>query len=329
MNIIVDAMGGDYAPLEIIKGCALATSELGIQITLVGNQQVINDCISENNICINNYSVIDCEDIISMEEHPDSILKEHKNSSMALGLKALAEGKGDAFVSAGNTGALVVGSTLFTKRIKGVKRAALAPLLPTNADRDVLLLDSGANVECTPQMLAQFAVQGNEYVKSVLNIDKPRIGLLNVGTEESKGSPLQKDAYDLLKKLDLNFIGNVEARDILSGVCDVCVTDGFSGNIFLKATEGACSVLLKNIKRILKKNFITILSSLPLMGGLKQLAKKMDYTERGGAPLLGISKPVIKAHGNSNAKSFYGAIKQANNFAQSNTIENISNVLKG
>ncbi|MEE1186159.1 MAG: phosphate acyltransferase PlsX [Acutalibacteraceae bacterium] len=329
MNIIVDAMGGDFAPLEIVKGCALATSELGVEVTLVGKEKTINECIKENNIDIKNYSVIDCDDVITMQEHPDSILKEHKDCSMAAGLKLLNEGKGDAFISAGNTGALVVGATLFVKRIKGVKRAALAPLLPTNTDKDILLLDSGANVECSAEMLKQFAVLGNEYVKGVLNIVQPRIGLLNVGTEDSKGGSVQKEAFGLLKELDINFIGNIEARDVLPGVCDVCVADGFSGNIFLKASEGACMVMLKNIKRILKRNIISKLAALPLMGGLKQFAKKMDYTERGGAPLLGISKPVIKAHGNSNAKSFYGAIKQAVNFAQSNTIENITNFLKG
>ncbi len=327
MRIIVDAFGGDNAPLEILKGCALAVEEQGIDILLCGDDKKIREVASENDISLKNMEILQADDIMSMEDHPKTILKEKKESSMAVGMRALHDGKGDAFVTAGSTGAALVGATFLVKRIKGIKRAALATILPTDNGSNVMALDVGANADCRPEMLVQFAVMGHEYMKGQLGIDNPRVGLLNVGTEDTKGGELQLATFALLKETSLNFVGNVEARDVLNGVCDVLVCDGFGGNILLKTCEGTVAVVMSNLKAILKKNIFTKLAAGMIMSGLKEFKKKMDYTEVGGAPLLGVAHPVIKAHGNSKARAFKNAIRQAVEFANAGVIANITSAV--
>lgn len=327
MKVIVDAFGGDNAPLEILKGSVLAQQELGVEIILCGRTQEIEKCAKENEVDISKMEIIEAPDIVTMDTAARDIVKSSSNSSMAVGLKELSNGKGDAFVSAGSTGALVMGATFFVKRIKGVKRASLATIIPSN-NKPFMLVDCGANVECTPEMLCGFAVMGSIYMNKVQGVQEPCVGILNIGTEESKGTELQQKTYEMLKKEGkVNFIGNVEARDVPSGIADVVVCDGFTGNIFLKTFEGVANVIMKNIKQMFTKNIFTKLSSLAINGEVAQFKKKMDYSEFGGAPLMGISKPVIKAHGSSNAKSFKNAIRQAYIYAQQDVINTIADNL--
>ncbi len=328
MRIIVDAFGGDNAPLEILKGCEMSVKENGYEIVLSGDEEKIKSCAAENGISLENMTIINASQVVTMEDHPDCILKVKTDSSMAVGMKSLAAGEGDAFVTAGSTGAAVIGSTFLVKRIKGVKRAALATIMPNDKGGNFMVLDVGANVECRPEVLVQFGVMGSEYMKAFLGVDNPRVALLNVGTEDTKGGDLQKETFSLLKNMPLNFIGNVEARDLLFGVADVVVCDGFSGNIALKSIEGTAQYLINNLKPVFTKNIGTNLAYLMLKGSLKDFKKKLDYTEIGGAPLMGIAKPVIKAHGNSKAKAFKNAIDQAAVYAKSGAIEKIADVVK-
>lgn len=261
-----------------------------------------------------------------MNAEPTEILKSYKDSSMAVGLKLLAESKGDAFVSAGSTGAFVVGASLIVKRIKGIKRAALAPVIPTVEGR-YMLIDCGANAECRPEMLVQFGLMGSAYMNKIMSVNSPRVALINNGTEEHKGAPLQQEAYQQLKGSPLHFVGNIEARQLPLGGCDVAVCDGFTGNIVLKLTEGLSKALIGQVKNILMKNTMTKLAALTLKGGLGEFKKKMDYKEYGGAALLGISKPTIKAHGSSDAKAFKNAIGQAMRFTSQDVIGAIEGYL--
>lgn len=329
MRIIVDAFGGDNAPAEIIKGCVEAVEETKQEIILVGREAVINDVLDRNAYSRKNLYICDAPDIITMEDEPTEIIKSLKNCSMAVGMKILADGKGDAFVSAGNTGALVVGSTFIVKRCKGVKRAAISTVLPTFGEGPVMLMDAGANVEVRPEMLKEFGIMGAIYMQQVMGVKNPRVGLINVGTEPSKGGDLQTKAYEMMQATSLNFIGNIEGRDIQSGACDVAVADGFTGNIVLKVTEGVASGLMKEIKKVFTSNMLTKAAAAVLLKQFKDLAKRMDYTEYGGAPLLGISRPVIKAHGSSNSAAIKNAVKQAYNFADSDAIDSIKKYLRG
>lgn len=311
MKIVIDAFGGDNAPLEIIKGAVAAAEQFNAEIALSGNEKKIKQVAQDNNISIDNIEIIDCDDVIEMCDEPTSILREHKNSSMAVGLQAVADGKGDAFISAGSTGALTVGATFIGKRIKGIKRTALAPLVPTS-DKPTMMVDSGANADCRAEMLFQFAVMGDIYMKNVLGVENPRIGLLNVGTEDTKGGQLQKDTFEMLKASDMNFIGNVEARDvILNAVCDVLVTDGFSGNIFLKATEGVSLYILKSLKAAMTSSLKAKLGALALKDKVYEIKDKFDASQHGGAVMLGSRIPVIKIHGNSEADAIPYAVRQA------------------
>jgi len=322
MKIIVDAFGGDNAPLEVLKGCRDAVLQYGCEIVLAGREAEIREIASKEGISLDKMSIIDAPDVISMEDEPTLITKSMKNCSMAVGLQALADGQGDAFITAGSTGAFLVGSTFIVKRIKGIKRPALGAVLPTD-NGAYLLMDTGANVECRPQMLLDFGIMGSIYMEKVMNIKNPRVGLVNVGTEETKGGELQLETHALLKNSGLNFTGNVEARDIPLSGCDVAVCDGFTGNVILKLTEGLAKFFVGNIKGMLTKNIFTKLAALILSGGLKDFKKKMDYQEYGGAPLLGIRKPVFKAHGSSKALAFKSAIGVAVNFCKNNVIDEI------
>lgn len=323
MKIIVDAFGGDNAPLEILKGSALAVKELGCEILLVGDEAKIKACASENDIDISGMEIRHTEDVILVEENPKSILKEHKNSSMGLGLKLLADGEGDAFVTAGSTGAVVVGSTFLVKRIKGVKRAAIASLMP-NDEGMFMMMDCGANLTCSPEVLNSFAIMGKTYMEKVMGVSNPRIALANIGVEENKGTETLVEAYKIMQKADYNFVGNIEVRDIAKGGADVVVAEGFTGNVILKMYEGVAGVLSSNIKAMFKKNPMTMLAALMMKDGLDEFKKKMDYKEFGGAPLMGIEKPVIKSHGSADARTFKNAIKQAIFYAERDVIGEIT-----
>ncbi|HNX64084.1 MAG TPA: phosphate acyltransferase PlsX [Oscillospiraceae bacterium] len=326
MKIIVDAFGGDNAPLEVIKGSAMAVENLGVEILLTGDESVIKKTAEENKISLHNISIIDTKTVIDIHDEPTMVIKEKADCSMAVGLKELAAGNGDAFVSAGSTGALVVGATFIVKRLKGIKRAALAPILPSEKG-NFMLMDAGANVDCRPEMLVQFAIMGSCYMEKILGIKEPRVGLVNVGAEDTKGREIELTAYKLLQDAPVNFAGNAEARDIPGGNFDVVVSDGFTGNVVLKLIEGMGSFFSHTLKDILLNGIISKIAALLVMKKLKGFRKKMDYTEQGGAALMGISKPVIKAHGSSNAKAFYNAIRQAKNFSEKKVIDEISKSL--
>ncbi len=326
MKIIVDAFGGDNSPLEVIKGSAMAVAEFGIEIILTGDENVIKRTAAEHNISMDGISVIDSKNVIDIHDEPSQVIKEKSDCSMAVGLKELADGNGDAFVSAGSTGALVVGATFITKRLKGIKRPALAPLLPSGKGY-FMLLDVGANTECRPEMLAQFGIMGSCYMNKVMGKEKPKVGLINIGAEDTKGRGLDIDAYKKLKDSPVDFYGNLEARELPKGVCDVAVTDGFTGNIVLKLYEGMGSFFSHTLKGMLK-GFPGILAALLIMPKINAFKKKMDYSETGGAILLGISKPVVKAHGSSDAKAFYNAIRQAKACIDGNIINEITQALE-
>lgn len=319
MRIVIDAFGGDNAPLEIIKGASLAQKEYGVDIVLCGDETTIKKCIEEHAINFSSLEIVHASDVISMHDDPTTLLKAHKDSSMAVAFRELAEGKADAFVSAGSTGAVVVGGTFIVKRIKGIKRPALAAMLPS-PDSHYMMMDIGANAECRPEMLLQFGVMASKYLEKVEGIENPSVGLLNIGTEETKGTELQKEAYKLLADSELNFVGNVESRELPNGVCNAVITDGYTGNIALKLIEGTASTLFSMLKPVFLKNILTKLCFIILKDGLRGLKNKMNASEVGGAPLLGTKKPVFKAHGNSDAYAFKNAIRKAMLFADKDVI---------
>ena len=320
MRVIVDAFGGDNAPLEVIKGCARAVSELGVNVVLTGSRNKIEKCAAENGISLSGIEIEHTDDVFDIHEEPKEIIKSGSNSSMALGLRLLSEGKGDAFVSAGSTGALVMGATFIVKRIKGIKRVAPSPVMPADKGSFVLV-DAGANTECRPEMLVQFAVMGSAYMEKVMGVKTPKVGLLNIGSEETKGRELEIAAYKLLEESGLNFVGNIEARDMPKGEVQVVVTDGFTGNIALKLYEGMGSFFSKKLKWIFS-GFGKI-GAIVSLGKIKELRRQMDYKEVGGSALLGVKKPVIKAHGSSDATAFFNAVRQAKKIVDGNVIGEI------
>ncbi len=325
MKIIVDAFGGDNAPLEVLKGCERAVRELGVEIILTGNQDIIKKCAEDNNISLEKTEIVHTEEIFDIHEEPSKIIKTGKNTSLALGLQYLRDGRGDAFLSAGSTGALVVGATMIAKRIKGVKRVALAPVMPS-AKGYFMLLDAGANTECRPEMLAQFGAMGSAYMSSVMGVKNPRIALANIGAEETKGRELELESYKLLKNSPINFVGNIESRDIPNGDVDVVVADGYTGNMLLKLYEGMGRFFANKVKEIFS-GFIGNLSGLLILKRIKLFKKQMDYKEIGGAVLLGISRPVIKAHGSSDASAFFNAVRQAKKCVDSDVVGKITDYI--
>lgn len=327
MKIIVDAFGGDNAPLEIIKGCAEATKELDIDIMLTGDEQEIRRVAKENEISLDRITIADAPDVITMEDSAGDIMKSKSNSSMAVGLKKLAAGEGDAFLSAGNSGALVVGATMIVKRIKGVKRVAFAPVMPKDKGF-FMLIDSGANVDCKPEMLRQFGVMASIYVEKVMGVKNPRVGLANVGVEDHKGGELQHAAFALLKDSPVNFIGNIEARDIPYDAADVIVADGFTGNCILKLYEGVAMLMMGKIKEIFKKSAKNMIAASLIMKDLKGLKKEMDYNEYGGAPIMGAAKPVFKAHGSSKAKTIKSALRLTKAYVEGNVVQEIADSIQ-
>lgn len=334
MKIILDAMGGDNAPQAPVLGAVEAAKTFGSQITLVGRGEEILNVLRQAGIdnLPQGIEIANAEDVVDMHDDPATVIKKRKDSSMVVGLRMLAEGQGDAFVSAGSTGALLTGATLIVKRIRGMRRAAMGPAMPNKAGGKTVILDCGANAECTPEFLLQFGLVGSLHAKKTYGIESPKVGLLNIGTEDSKGTPLQKEAYALLtdagKKGLINFVGNVEARDVPLGVVDVVVCDGFSGNVLLKSIEGTAMFMGSQMKKMFKKNIFCMLGYLLCKSGVKDLMKLLDYREIGGTEFLGIKKPVIKAHGSSDVLAFRNAVRQAEQAASGSIAEELEQMLK-
>lgn len=323
MKIIIDAMGGDNAPNAPVMGAIEAAKTYGTQITLVGRGEAILEAMKQNGIetLPDGVEILNADDVVDMHDDPANVIRKKPNSSMVLGLKMLADGQGDAFISAGSTGALLTGATLLVKRVKGIRRAAMGPAMPNKTGGKTVILDCGANAECTPEFLLQFGLVGSLHAKATYGIENPKVGLLNIGTEDTKGTPLQKEAYALLTKAHerglLNFVGNVEARDVPLGAVDVVVCDGFSGNVLLKSIEGTAMFMGSLMKhKIFKRNFLSKLGYLLCKPGVDEVMGLLDYRTIGGTEFLGIRKPVIKAHGSSDALVFTNAVRQAEEAAK-------------
>lgn len=320
-------MGGDKAPLEVVKGAYLASLEYNASFILVGNKTAIEKIADAEQMDLRRFDIVHADGVINMEDDPISVVRAKSNSSMSVALKLLSEGKGDAVVSTGNTGALFTGATLIVRKVKGIRRAAIASILPMN--HPVLLLDSGANVTVTDEYLEQFAIMGSIYMQRAYGLSAPRVGLLNNGVEACKGTELQLKAYARLSESpSINFVGNVEANQIPKNACDVLVTDGFTGNILLKSIEGMGKMMLTTMKELFYADTRTKISALFAKHKVADIKKRFDPTEHGGAPILGISKPVIKAHGSSNANAVKNAVRQAINYAETGVIVSIARETK-
>lgn len=315
MRIIVDAMGGDNAPLEIVRGALnAAKARPELEIVLVGREAEVNAAVKECGGLGANVSILNATEVIDMHDDPATAFKTKKDSSVTVGMNLVKNGEGDAFVSAGSTGALLSAGTLLIKRVRGIRRAAMAPVLPT-ATGKMVLIDCGANAECSVEYLVQFAYLGSFYASRALGIEKPRVGLLNIGAEDTKGDQLRIDTYKVLREAGdaghLNFIGNIEAKDAIKGGCDVLVADGFSGNVLLKTVEGMGSFLGKEIKGMFMKSLTTKVAALLMKSGIAAFKEKLDPDSIGGTPFLGLTRPIIKAHGSSGARAIENAIYQA------------------
>ncbi len=327
MRIAIDGFGGDNAPDEVIKGAVAAVKEYGVEVAITGSEKLLLERFKALGLSTDGITLVDANGVIEIEDNPMDIRKAKADSSMGKAFGLVVNGEADAFVSAGSTAALVVGGSMIVGRIKGVKRPALAPVMPSISNY-YMLMDGGANLECRPEMLQQFAVMGSIYMDKIMDCQSPRVGLLNIGTEEEKGRELELETYKLLQNTPLNFIGNVEAREVPLGACDVIITDGYTGNIFLKTVEGMGRFMKRSLKETIFGSGISRVGAVFAMGGIKKVSKKMDYKEVGGSPLLGTSKPVIKAHGSSDAKAFKNAIRQAKEFVENNVISEIEESLK-
>lgn len=324
MKIAVDAFGGDNAPLSVIRGAHDAAREYGVNIILTGDKDIIEKCAADNKIDLAGIEIRHTDSVFDMHDKPTDILKSKRGTSLGLAMDLVANGEADAFVSAGSTGAIMAGATFIVKRIKGIERPAIGTVIPTMTERKLLLMDAGANAECRPEMLRQFGIMASLYLENVEGIKDPEIGLLNIGTEDTKGGPLQIEAYKLLKESPVNFVGNIEARELPAGVCDAVISDGFTGNVVLKLYEGVASNMMKLIKRTLMSTFRSKIAALLAKKSLYSLKDKMNYDDIGGAPLLGVKKPVIKAHGSSNADAIKNAIRQAKRCAENDVAGKIS-----
>ncbi len=323
MRVIVDVMGGDNAPLELVKGAVAASKRINASFILVGDAEQIERIAESEKFDLSRFDIVHTPTVITMEDDPLSVVRAKKDSSMSVGLRMLAEGQGDAFVSTGNTGALFTGATLIVRKIRGVQRAAIGAVLPVGSP--CILLDCGANVTVTEEYMEQFAVMGSAYVRKMFRIEAPTVGLLNNGTEEHKGTSLHVETNKRLKNCtSIHYIGNVEGNAVPFGKCNVVVTDGFTGNVFLKTMEGTAKMLLKALKGSFLKNGLTKLSALLMKGAIGEMKQRFDPSEYGGSPFLGISKPVVKAHGSSDAKAFCNAIRAAVEYAESGVIYDIA-----
>lgn len=322
MKIIVDAMGGDNAPQAPVQAAVLAVQETDIEITLVGDVELLKAEVDKNGYKGNRITYVKAEDVISNHEEPAKAVRSKKNASVVVAANLLKNGDGDAMLSMGNTGALLAAGLLIVGRIKGVIRPAIATLLPS-AKGPKMLIDAGANTNCKPENLVQFATMGSIYMKKVLKIENPTVGIISNGEEEGKGDELTKETFPMLKASAVNFIGNIEGRDVMEGTADVMVCDGFVGNVILKTVEGMGHVVSQKVREIFEKNIFTKLAALLAMRGIRAFKQSMDYREYGGAPLLGTKKPVIKGHGSSDAKAIVSAIRQAKKFVETDVIKSI------
>ena len=334
MKIILDAMGGDHAPYAPVMGAVQAAKDFGSQIVLVGKQEEIVQCLRAEGIdsLPDGIEIVNATEVVDMHDDPANVIRKKKDSSMVVALRMLADAQGDAVISAGSTGALLSGATLIVKRVKGIRRAAMGPAMPNKAGGKTVMLDCGANAECTPEFLLQFGLVGSLYAKRFLGVENPKVGLLNIGTEDTKGTPLQKEAYALLQNASdrglVNFVGNVEARDVPLGAVDVVVCDGFSGNVLLKTIEGTAMFMGSLMKhKIFKRSWMSRIGYLFCKPGVDEVMKMMDYREIGGTQFLGICKPVIKAHGSSDALAFRNAVKQAEDAAKNDFTAELAQAL--
>ncbi len=338
MVILLDAMGGDNAPDATIKGAVKAIDQINAEVMLIGNEEIIKAKIKEfygkDNIeeISDRLKIYNTTETIEMCDIPTQAIRQKKDSSMVVGFNLLKEGKGDVFISAGNSGALLTGATLLVGRIKGIDRPALAGILPAYKGR-LLLMDCGSNTNCKPINLLQFAQMASIYISNTFGTKEPTVGLLNIGTEETKGNELVKESYNLLKEkskeLNINFVGNVEGRDAFSGKLDILVTDGFTGNVFLKTVEGVGKLVKRTLKESIKKNILTMLGAIPALPSINSLQKAMDYKTYGGALFLGVKKPVVKAHGSSDERLFEFTIKQAEKFVENKAVEKMKEQFEG
>ncbi|MGQ4664585.1 phosphate acyltransferase PlsX [Metabacillus halosaccharovorans] len=326
MKLAIDAMGGDHAPKSVVEGVMKAIAAFpDLEVTLIGQEDKIKTYLTDST----RINIIHTNEIIEGTDEPVRAVRRKKNSSMVLMANEVKEGKADGCISAGNTGALMTAGLLVVGRIEGIERPALSPTLPTLDGKGFLFLDVGANVDAKPEHLLQYAIMGSVYVEKVRGINNPRVGLLNVGTEDKKGNELTKQTFELLKEANVNFIGNIESRDLMESVADVVVTDGFTGNIALKTIEGTALSVFSMLKSALTSNFTSKLAAGVLKPQLKVIKQQMDYSEYGGAALFGLKAPVIKAHGSSDANAIYNAIRQTREMVSNDVSGTILSSIKG
>lgn len=328
MNILIDGMGGDYAPQEIVKGAISAARKIEDTITIIGAQELIGTELEKRGWDGDNIAVVNATEVVTNNEAPAMAVRKKKDATVNVGMRMIKAGDGDVFISGGSTGALLAAGLLGLGRIKGIKRPAIAAFFPQiGKNETTLLLDCGANVDCKSEYLYQFGIMGSIYVENVKGIEHPDVRLLNVGTEAEKGDDLHKEAHELLANSSINFKGNVEGREIASGVCDVVVTDGFSGNVFLKSSEGLALSIMGRLKGVLLGGTISRIAALMLSKQLKEMKKEFDYSEEGGAPILGLKGPVLKIHGSSKAYAVYNAILKARDYVASDVTGQIEKAL--
>lgn len=328
MNIMIDGMGGDHAPEEIVKGAVQAAKEISGTVSIIGREERINECLQALNWNGDNIEVVNATEVISNNESPAMAVRKKKDSSISKGMRMLKEGKVDAFISGGSTGALLSAGLLILGRIRGIKRPAIAAFFPKIGMNDTsLILDCGANAESRPEYLLQYGIMGSIFVEKVKGIENPEVMLLNVGAEEEKGDPLHKESFELLRNADINFKGNCEGRDVPFGCCDVVVTDGFSGNVFLKSSEGVALAVMKRIKQKMTEGLAAKAGALLSYNKLKEIKKEFDYSEEGGAPILGLKGPVLKIHGSSKANAVYNAILKAVPYVEQDVTALIENAI--
>ncbi len=328
MNIMIDGMGGDHAPEEIVKGAVQAAKEISGTVSIIGQEERINECLQALNWNGDNIEVVNATEVISNNESPAMAVRKKKDSSISKGMRMLKEGEVDAFISGGSTGALLSAGLLILGRIRGIKRPAIAAFFPKIGMNDTsLILDCGANAESRPEYLLQYGIMGSIFVEKVKDIENPEVMLLNVGAEEEKGDPLHKESFELLRNADINFKGNCEGRDVPFGCCDVVVTDGFSGNVFLKSSEGVALAVMKRIKQKMTEGLVAKAGALLSYNKLKEIKKEFDYSEEGGAPILGLKGPVLKIHGSSKANAVYNAILKAVPYVEQNVTALIENAI--
>ena len=319
MKILIDGMGGDYAPEEIVKGAIRAASEISETVVIIGPEDVINEQLSANRWRGDNIEVVDATEVITNEEHPAMAVRKKKDSTIVKGMNMLKTGEADIFISGGSTGALLAGGLVILGRIKGIKRPAIAAWFPRAGKEGVtLLLDCGASVEARPEYIYQYGIMGSIFVKGITGNENPVVRMLNVGAEEGKGDDLHKTAFDMLKESNLNFQGNIEARDVIFGETDVVVTDGFSGNIYLKSSEGMSLAIMREFKRKLTEGFVAKAGAMLAYSKIKEIKEVFDYSDAGGAPILGLKGAVLKIHGNSKATEVYYAIHRAVDYVDNN-----------